>query len=405
MTANRHRYSEMRRRIIRSALMPLFRTSDTRLRQTRDLSGAAVRRILICRPNHRLGNLLLLTPLVTELQRVFPGAKVDMVLAGDDGAELFGAFDNVKHIYGLSRRMIRHPVTLVRTALRIRRAGYDLAIDPCEASQSSRLLVTLANARYVIGLPRDGSFVDQGEHAAMLRAPRHMAQWPVYLLRRVATRRPPDSDRDFPELNIRLSADERKQAREVLDNLLRVHAGPQPRLIIGLFAEATGEKRYPLDWWQRFIAEVRVRHPDCALVEILPPDGRPRLSMDLPTFSSRSPRKVAAMISNMTCFVSADCGVMHLASASGTPTIGLFSVTDVSKYEPCGRGSRALVTNGKTPEEIARLASAHMENLHTATFSSSGQPIPRGDRKEHQSDTDLGPAVAFVDRQPTWPHA
>ncbi|MDE2497373.1 MAG: hypothetical protein KGK35_06045, partial [Xanthomonadaceae bacterium] len=97
--------------------------------------------------------------------------------------------------------------------------------------------------------------------------------------------------------------------------------------------------------------------------------------------------------------------VMHLASASGTPTIGLFSVTDVSKYEPCGRGSRALVTNGKTPEEIARLASAHMENLHTATFSSSRQPIPRGDRKEHQSDTNLGPAVAFVDRQPTWPHA
>lgn len=404
MTTNRHRYSEMRRRIIRNALMPLFRTSDARLRQTRDLSGAVVRRILICRPNHRLGNLLLLTPLVMELQRIFPSAEVDMVLAGDDGAELFGAFSNVRHIYGLSRRMIRHPVVIARTALRIRRAGYDLAIDPCEASQSSRLLVVLAKARYVIGFPRDGSTADQEEREVMLRAPTHMAQWPVYLLRQTATCRPPGFDRNFPELDIRLSMDERTQAREVLDTLLRVHAAPQSRLIMGLFAEATGEKRYPLDWWRRFIAEARVCHPDCALVEILPPDGRPRLSMDLPTFSSRSPRKVAAMISNMTCFVSADCGIMHLASASGTPTIGLFSVTDVSKYEPCGRGSRALVTNGKSPEEIARLASMHMESLRTATSPDPGQSIPLADREGHLEGADRGPAVAFVDRQPTCPH-
>ncbi|MGH7225923.1 MAG: glycosyltransferase family 9 protein, partial [Gemmataceae bacterium] len=319
-----NRYSEVRRRIIRNALMPLFRASDARLRQTRHLSGSEIRRILVCRPNHRLGNLLLLTPVVAEMQRLFPNAEVDIVLAGDDGAELFGAFDNVKHIYGLSRRMIRHPVAIVRTALQIRRARYDLAVDPCEASQSSRLLVVLANAKYVIGLPREGSDADPEEREAMLRAPRHMAQWPIYLLRRASTRCSPNLDHNFPELDIRLAPDERKQAREVLDNLLRVHDRPHAELVVGVFAEATGGKRYPQDWWRRFVTEVRIHHPGYAFVEVLPPDGRPRLAMDLPTFCSRSPRKVAAMISNMTCFVSADCGVMHLAGASGTPTIGLF---------------------------------------------------------------------------------
>lgn len=393
----------MRRRIIRNALMPLFRTSDARLRQTKDLSASEIRRILICRPNHRLGNLLLLTPLVAELQRVFPDAEVDMVLAGDDGAALFGAFGNIKHIYALSRRMIRHPLTLVRTAMQIRRARYDLAVDPCEASQSSRLLVVLANAKHVIGLPREGTADAPEEQQAMRDAPKHMAQWPVYLLRRAA--RSPDLDRDYPALDIRLSADERKQAREALDNRLRDHGKSHAQLIIGVFAEATGGKRYPRDWWQRFIAEVRAHYPDCAFFEILPPDGQPRLALDLPTYSSRNPREVAAMISAMTCFVSADCGVMHLASASGTPTLGLFSVTEVPKYEPYGRGSRALVTNGKTPEEIAQLVSAYIETLPAATARGCDPPLPQGNRKARAADSNPEPAPVITNFPKAGSHA
>lgn len=375
----------------------VFRTSDVRLRRTKGLSGSEIRRILICRPNHRLGNLLLLTPLLAEIERVFPGAQVDMVVAGDDGAALFGAFGNVKHIYALSRRMIRHPLTLIRTALQIRRARYDLAVDPCEASQSSRLLMVLANAKHVIGLPRVGSVTSPEEQEAILRAPRHMAQWPVYLLRRALAHHAPDLDRHLPDMDIRLSEDERQQARSVLDARLRDHGESNAMRVVGVFAEATGAKRYPREWWQRFIAELRVRHPDYALFEILPPDGRPRLAMDLPTFHSRNPRQVAAMIANMACFVSADCGVMHLACASGTPTIGLFSVTEVPKYEPYGRGSRALVTNGKDPEEVARLAGEHLDSLTATRPDDSGQTLPQGHRKARAADSAPCPALLGVD--------
>lgn len=389
---DRRRYSEVRRRIVRTALAPVFRASDARLRETRNLSGRDVRRILICRPNHRLGNLLLLTPLLAELERVFPEATVDLVLAGDDGAGLFAAFGNVRHVYALSRRMVRHPLALLRTALQIRRAGYDLAIDPCEASQSGRLVVAVANAKYVVGLPRNRKSADADDSAALLAAPRHMAQWPVYLLRHALARRLPDADRDFPVPDIRLSADERRLASAALDELLRADGQPHAGMVVGVFAEATGGKRYPRGWWQRFIGAVRRAHPDCAFVEILPPDGRPRLALGLPTFCSQSPRKVAAMISDMTCFVSADCGVMHLASASGTPTLGLFSVTDVSKYEPYGRGSRAFVTNGKSPEEVAQLASAHVESLLAADCRAGESPAPQGGAKARQAGPHPGPA-------------
>lgn len=354
---DRHHHHEIRRRIVRWAMQPLFEASDRRLRHSKDLLGTEVRRILVCRPNHRLGNLLLLTPLIAELERVFPNAEVDVVLAGDEG-ELFRAFRNVKHVYSLSRRMVRHPIATLRIARQIRRAKYDLAIDPCQASQSGRLLVAWANAKYVVGVPRSGAPADPETVAVMRCAPPHMAQWPVYLLRNVFGRKSSGMNHGIPALDVRLAPAERHRARTLLDNLLNVEGKPLPSVIIGVFAEATGAKRYSPEWWHRFIREVQSHHPDYAILEIAPPDGRPRLATGFPCFSSPSPRGVAAMISNMTCFVSADCGVMHLASASGTPTVGLFSVTDALKYEPYGHGSRAFITNGKSPEDIAHLVSA-----------------------------------------------
>ena len=352
---------ELRRRFFRGLSRRLFRVTDARLRRSEDLPPLKIRRILVCRPNHRLGNLLLLTPLLVELQRVLPNATVDIVLAGDCGAELFRTFTNVRHIYALSRRMVRHPITIVRTLMRIRRAGYDLAIDPCEASQSGRFLLAAANATYLLGVPRQADANPADPLSARL-APTHMAQWPVFMLRRALLHQPSAPDNDYPTLAVQLSLDERRRGRRVLDGLLRGQNESFDRIVVGVFAEATGAKRYHQDWWGCFIAALRLQRT-CTIVEIAPPDGRSRLSSGLPVFSSPSPREVAAVIANMRCFVSADCGVMHLASASGTPTIGLFSVSDMAKYKPYGPHDHAIDTRGKPPEAVAWLASEFVGTL------------------------------------------
>ena len=41
-----------------------------------------IKRILICRPNHRLGNLLLITPLIQEISETFPDCKIDLFVKG-----------------------------------------------------------------------------------------------------------------------------------------------------------------------------------------------------------------------------------------------------------------------------------------------------------------------------------
>src|SRR5690348_1379654 len=219
-------------------MQPLFHASNARLTSTMGLSRADIRRILICRPNHRLGNLLLLTPLLTEIQRLFPTAEVDIVVAGERVAELFQAFPNIKHIYGLSRRMIRHPVAVVRTALKIRRARYDLAVDPCEASQSGRLLLAVAGANYVIGVPRGRGVAGLEASTSAAQAPPHVAQWPVYLLRRVLASRSADRADDFPALDIRLSDDERQRAGPRLPRMAQAEAKPGSDFVIGVFSEA-----------------------------------------------------------------------------------------------------------------------------------------------------------------------
>ena len=47
----------------------------SRLPRGIDFTKAEIKRILICRPNHRLGNLLLLTPLLQEVIETFLRAR------------------------------------------------------------------------------------------------------------------------------------------------------------------------------------------------------------------------------------------------------------------------------------------------------------------------------------------
>lgn len=357
--------SELRRRIVRGALRPLYRIVEGHPARLREWAAADIHRVLVCRPNHRLGNLVLLTPLLCELQRMLPDAAVDIVLAGRHGAELFAGFGNVARIYTLSDRVVRHPLATVRTVLAIRQAHYDFAIDPCASSQSGRLLAAVAGARFTLDARRQRTESCPPSHGPLAAAPTHMAQWPVYWLRRSLAGAPEDGDPGFPLLDIQLAPNERAAARTTLAELLCAAGGDPDRPVLGVFANATGVKRYSADWWRRFLDELRRQHADARVVEVAPPNGRRRLDGAGPSFASPNLREVAALIANMTWFVSADCGVMHLASAAGVPTCGLFSVTDPRTYAPYGHASQALDTCGQTPEVVAQRVHRWMETVRT----------------------------------------
>lgn len=56
--------------------------------------------------------------------------------------------------------------------------------------------------------------------------------------------------------------------------------------------------------------------------------------------------EVAALLQLCALFVGNDSGLMHLAAAAGTPTLGLFGPSRASEYAPAGRFARFVEAPG-----------------------------------------------------------
>jgi ADP-heptose:LPS heptosyltransferase len=63
--------------------------------------------------------------------------------------------------------------------------------------------------------------------------------------------------------------------------------------------------------------------------------------------------------------ISADCGIMHLATASRVPTMGLFSITDAAVYGPYGADNDAITTQQLSPVETAQKVADRFPKLFT----------------------------------------
>src|SRR5947209_10640099 len=94
------------------------------------LPSAGIFRILVCRPTHSLGNTLLLTPLLRDLQTIYPGAEIDIVTRTPIGRDVYGGYPNVRHVHCLPAHAFAHPLAFNKVISRVRSAQYDLAIDP-----------------------------------------------------------------------------------------------------------------------------------------------------------------------------------------------------------------------------------------------------------------------------------
>ncbi len=158
----------------------LFRKAGAGLCGPGQLPIHGIHRILVCRPNHRLGNSVLISPLIQEIERLYPGAEIDL-LASDAAAELFSCRFRVRRVFPLPAKAARHLLRTLRLLWEMRAAHYDLAIDMSLGSHSGRLALALARSRYKLGFP-DGMQAVRGPWAGYAW-PSHHAQRAVLLLR------------------------------------------------------------------------------------------------------------------------------------------------------------------------------------------------------------------------------
>ena len=78
--------------------------------------------------------------------------------------------------------------------------------------------------------------------------------------------------------------------------------------------------------------------------------------------------EVAACLARCTLFIGNDSGLMHLAAAAGTPTLGLFGPTDASEYAPSGaRTAVVRSSSGRMIDlEVEQVVAAIEQLLHPA---------------------------------------
>ena len=104
--------------------------------------------------------------------------------------------------------------------------------------------------------------------------------------------------------------------------------------------------------YEAFLKEFEEKNKDYEIIELLPVENTSKVNFKYPTIYSTDIRQMAGIIENVDFFITADCGVMHLACATNTTTIGLFKFTNINKYKPYGNKNFGIHTQNLSPEEV-----------------------------------------------------
>ena len=300
-----------------------------------------IKKVLIIRPNHRLGNQLLLTPLVQEVIHMFPNCEIDLFVKGGVAHPVFENYKEINTIIKLPRKPFDNVYKYAKSWISVKSKTYDLVINADRNSSSGKLLTQLAKAKIKVFGEVDETIKEQYEDHE------HISKYPIYNLRHYFSKLGFENDTsEMPLLDIKLSEEEISKGKDILKDIVKNNKNT-----ICIYTNATGNKCYSETWWETVYSRLLKEYPDYNIIEMLPIENISKINFKAPNFYSQDIREMGAIINNTNIFISADNGVMHLASASLIPIVGFFSRTKKNTYGPYGNGSVALDTNETNIED------------------------------------------------------
>lgn len=306
-----------------------------------------IKKVLIIRPNHRLGNQLLLTPLVQEVINTFPECEIDLFVRGGVANPVFENYKQVKKIIQLPKKPWSNVLSYAGKWVSIKSKKYDLVINGDKNSSSGRLLTQMADAPFkIFGDLNDALQKQYADY-------QHISKSPIYNLRDYLSKIGIQNlNKEVPVLDIKLSDSEIAKGKIILNDIVK-----NDKKTICIYTNATGAKCYSETWWETFYNRLLKEYPEYNSIEMLPIENISKINFKATHFYSKDIREMGAIIKNTAVFIAADNGVMHLASASLTPTVGFFSVTNPEIYAPYGNGSLALHTHETNIDDWIRAIS------------------------------------------------
>ncbi|REC95157.1 glycosyltransferase family 9 protein [Kushneria indalinina] len=289
-------------------------------------------KILLVRPNYRIGNALIMSPIIETFRQRFPDAQIDL-LTTDNTRTLF-RHQGVDHVLTLSRDAIVRPWRFPAMLRRLRREQYDLAVQAGPSSLTGLIFVRCIKSRYTMGKgKRDQRWFDievSGDQ-------RHAYDMPQMFARALDT-----SCRDRPLML--LSSGERSIGRGELEELgIDFDDAGRAAPFVALFVGGHLDKRLPLSFWQESIDALESAGQRY-VVFVGPEELRHAPALEQQMADSRygalcRPRPLrifAAMLHHARHLISPDSGPLHIGAALDVPVMALVQKRKSLKFAPRG---------------------------------------------------------------------
>ena len=316
------------------------------------VSKEDIKTIVLIRPNYRIGNILFLTPLINELHKHLPEAKIDIIVGMKLAGNILEPMPNVNKIIDIPRKLLLHPLDLIRYIKESRQKEYDLAINVAGGSTSAQIVMAFVRAKY------KASFFDKKlwTHFTHMQTRgkkkfSHMGLESLEFLRFFNIELPQEA----PSLDIKLTKEELKKAQEKLDQLLKNHnLNKQDHTVVALFRNARFDKKIEDSWWKELINEMKKEDESLVFVDILSPDIPTKLDESVLEYATKDLRELGAFFRVCDLFISADTGPLHLAVASGAKIAALFTKTEIHVYGALGKENKNLDITNLSPQDVAK---------------------------------------------------
>ena len=295
-----------------------------------------LRRVLVVRPDDRVGNALLTVPLVRALQRALPGAQVDLLVPASRVGVLQG-LPGLALVPFEKSDAFRRPLRFLGFLRRLRQGngGYDAAIDAAHwhsFSLTSALLTRVATRRWTVGSARG----PQALYAASVALPPESAnevESKLLLLRGLGLA--PQAP-----LPLETALGSSPEASAFAEQALKSH---------GLFRFAAlniGARKVDHRWppW-KFAALARgLRESHGLLSLVLWGPGEAEAAREVVTAANGAAvlapatdlDQLAAIFRRATLVAANDTGPMHLAVACGARVIALLLAADGTRWSHRG---------------------------------------------------------------------
>ncbi|MBX3292105.1 MAG: glycosyltransferase family 9 protein [Acidobacteria bacterium] len=284
------------------------------------IDPATVKRILAVRLRS-IGDTVLATPSLIALRRHFPHAEIDILLE-DQVAPVLEGFEGVNAI-----AVGRSGGERLKTALKLRRRGYDLAFN-LHGGTTATMFVRASGARHRVGYANyQYSFLYNHLLSSSAdfwgREKTHSAEQQLALIGSIGV---PVHDLPKSRLPVRTAC---VSGRHL----------PTSEFALLHPAAAFATKQWPVENFARVaehlaekgIASVAIAGKDetAVLDELTNASKAP-----ITTFDDLSLPEVTALAAMARIFVGNDSGIAHIAAAVGTPTVVIFGSSNRSHWYP-----------------------------------------------------------------------